>query len=133
MTEVLEKVSWNQGQLHAMELAKLRSISNEAYIGGNLVKAIETLIAMNMTANYLYNKDEIESIEEIEKKLDPLMMLIKYLGSFNPVENQRATQAISIIRPLLREYNKITQRILDKYGMFGDKKKDSSRMVIFNK
>lgn len=130
MDEGSDQTEWNFAQLNNMELARLGTSSNDYFISGNYSKAFKAQIARKMTGSYMFNKDERDSLEELEKRIAILMEQLGGTESLNKNQVRVGRVARISLLKIYPTYVQMVSDLLDKYGFFGSRKKDASKMGI---
>lgn len=124
------QVEWNMAQLLNMELGRLRTLANNDYRKGNYGSAINSLEAIEQTSIHLMKKEERIKLKEIKSRLRLLSLIVAQKSSFNVDAVRKARETEIELKEEYEKYNEMLQDLLDKYGVFGGRKKDASRMKI---
>lgn len=121
------QVEWNMANMLNLELARLRTSANTAFISGEFKKAVDSLNAMLMTAIHVLNDAERSQVTELENQLNPLLMQYGYTG-WEKNQIIISLKARMDLRKLYPKYNMLIMDLLDKYGFLGSRKQDASKM-----
>ena len=124
------QVEWNMANLLNIELSNLRVKANTFFISGRYRQAMDSLIAMKMTGIHAFTKEERRALESLEKEINPSLISISAIGSFNDIERTKANNAISVIREKFPLYNEKLMDTLHTHGFLGAYKKDIGKMKI---
>ena len=111
-----------------LELARLRTAANTAFVSGKFKTAIDCLDAMLMTAIHVLNESERKQLSDFENQFEPLLILYGHIGTWNKERLIAARKAEFALRKLYPKYNMIIMDFLDKYGFLGSRKQDASKM-----
>ncbi len=107
-----DQVEWNLSSALIAEIQSLLSISNRAYLGGNLARAFWCLKTVKFRFIQSLDKEERGVLKELEKKF---------------IKAIRAKQK-PVMAYLYEEYTEKIMDFLQQYGYLIPKKKDSKRI-----
>ncbi len=124
------EVEWNMAALVNMELAKLNSEANTAAISGNYSKAVACQLAKKQSAGFTFSEEERAKLKEMENKFNILLLKVRGIHSWNEEERIEGSMAEIELRSLYDSYVELLNDLLDKYGWFGGRKKDATRIRV---
>lgn len=125
-----EQVSFNFAGLQNIELARLRTEINTAFVASRYARCARSIVSLKATAAYMFGEQEKTKCKELEEAMFTLLMQTEGRESFNSSTKVNAVAAeLKLIHKII-EYNDYVTNLLDQYGFMGGRKKDASKMIF---